>query len=57
MYAFNTLVIMFTSVIFQCLPWRSLQFECVMVMNCHNYPNKGIIQVMWPIDYICYVSC
>ena len=40
MYAFNTLVITFTSVIFQCLREGRNNFECFLVMICHNYPSK-----------------
>ena len=40
MYAFNTLVIMFTSVIFQCLREGRNNFDCFIVLSRHNYPNK-----------------
>ena len=40
MYTLNTLVIMFTSVIFQYLRGGHFQFKCFIVLSCHNYPNK-----------------
>ena len=41
MYAFKTLVITFTSVIFQCLrEGRNNLFKCILVMICHTYPSK-----------------
>ena len=36
----NTLIIMLTSVIFQCLREGRNNFKCILVMNCHKYPSK-----------------
>ena len=59
MYAFKTLVIMFTSVIFQCLREGRNNLNVFLVMNAINIIVIDVIQVMWPLtsDYTCYMSC
>ena len=46
MYAFKTLVIMFTSIIFQCLREGRNNLNVFLVMNCHKYHSNR-----------CYTSC